>query len=195
VLRQQELNPVGEFVAVFSSWEVLYHHVSTIAETHGYRVTKRRSSAYRDGKAGRFDLACDHGGNEYKSVATQRASHSRKTNCPWAARAVCMRSMGSQWKFIVTNGSHNHPPRAAGAPHPRNQAGAVGRDREPELPPAPFGPAPVRTGLTAAGQLRADEDPLAAEFMAGVEEAQEAERQRVGTYIAGALERIEVASM
>jgi len=191
VLRQVEMNPEGEFVAVFSSWEVLWHHVSSIADKHGYRVTKRRSSAYKDGKAGRFDLACDHGGNEYKSVATQRASHSRKTNCPWSARAVCLRSMGSQWKFVVVNGSHNHPPRDPNAPAggagPRNQPGARERD------PPPVGAAPVATGRTAAGQLRADEDADAADFMASVEEAQERERRRVGTYTAEALERIERA--
>lgn len=151
---------------------MLFHHISTIAQQQGYKVTKRRSCAYKDGKPNRFDLACDHGGASYRSIAVQRAAHSRKTACPWKARATCMQSLGGQWKFVVTCGSHNHPPNDPNEPPGVKERRAYRYQlKKAELAKTRPPPEPLRLGVLPAGQARAASDPRAQGFMASVQEA------------------------
>lgn len=171
----------GEFVALFSSWEVLFHHVSTIAKQQGYKVVKRRSSAYRDGQAGRYDLTCDRGGSEYKNTAVLRRAHTKKTSCPWKARATRMMTLGGQWKFVVSNGHHNHPPRDPNAP--------PARYRKKPTQPLPE----LQTGVMELGQTLRAEDEVAQTFMTQLETAQDREREKNGQSIADSLQRISVA--
>ncbi len=70
----------AEFVAAFSSWDVLWHHITSIMRQQGYMVVKRRATAYKQGKPGRYDLACDRSGKPV-SMAKVRSSSSRKTDC------------------------------------------------------------------------------------------------------------------
>ena len=148
------LPPQGEFVALFSSWDLLYKNVVMITQAQGYRLSKRRTTAFPDGKPMRVDLVCDHGGSKYKCIATQRRGHTRKTDCPWKAHASYMKTLGGQWKFVVTNGSHNHPPRDLNAKKPA---------KAPK--PAPI----LRTGIQPVGMARAATDPTAQGFMNAVQ--------------------------
>ncbi|KHN94078.1 uncharacterized protein MAM_08087 [Metarhizium album ARSEF 1941] len=36
----------------------------------------------------RCDLVCSRGGRSYKSTATKQKAHTKKTGCPWKAKAV-----------------------------------------------------------------------------------------------------------
>ncbi len=68
-------------MASFSSWDVLWHHINTITREQGHAIVKKRATAYKQGKPGRYDLGCDRGGQR-RSVAKVRSSSSRKIDCP-----------------------------------------------------------------------------------------------------------------
>ncbi|KAL6364123.1 hypothetical protein LRP88_02039 [Fusarium phalaenopsidis] len=98
---------------VFSTYDDLMAAVQRVAKGQGYRIVKLRASNYCRGKPTRYDLVCDCGGVKYNSTAKKRNPSTRKTDCPFRAKAVRRADYGYRWHFTVQTGDHNHTPRNA----------------------------------------------------------------------------------
>lgn len=92
------------------SFEGLFHLINVQAKEQSYSIIKRRPSNYKDGVPRRYDLACVAGGVVKASTSTgQRRATSKKTHCPWKAKAVRSKT-GPRWFFELQDGAHNHGP-------------------------------------------------------------------------------------
>ncbi|EFY89351.1 hypothetical protein MAC_04537 [Metarhizium acridum CQMa 102] len=106
---------------IFNTYEDLMFDLNRRMESEGYKIVKARSHRNKIGGgdvAGneivRCDLVCDRGGRPYKSTATKHKTHTKKTGCPWKAKAVNRKSVGG-WVLTVFCNEHNHE---AGTPEP-----------------------------------------------------------------------------
>ncbi|KAF1729742.1 hypothetical protein CRV24_010281 [Beauveria bassiana] len=86
---------------VYSSYEDLIENLNERMEKEGYKIVKSRSHRAYVGGADvpnngiiRCDLVCNRGGRAYKSEATQRKTTTKKTGCPWKAKAVHRKTLG-----------------------------------------------------------------------------------------------------
>lgn len=106
---------------VFAAYEDLFANLQDRMEKEGYKVVKARSHRARLGGADvpgndiiRIDLVCDRGGRPYKCQATKHKTSTKKTDCPWKAKAVNRKSAGG-WVLTIVCDQHNHQP---GTPEP-----------------------------------------------------------------------------
>ncbi|TWU72910.1 hypothetical protein ED733_004624 [Metarhizium rileyi] len=107
--------------SLFSTYEDLMLDLNRRMEGNGYKIVKARSHRNKIGGSDvvgneivRCDLVCDRGGRPYKSTATKHKTHTKKTGCPWKAKAVNRKSVGG-WVLTVFCDEHNHE---AGTPEP-----------------------------------------------------------------------------
>jgi hypothetical protein len=106
---------------VFSTYDELIKDLNGRMEKEGYKIVKARSHRSRMGGADipgndivRCDLVCDRGGRPYKCMATKHKTTTKKTDCPWKAKAVNRKSIGG-WVLTISCDQHNHAP---GTPEP-----------------------------------------------------------------------------
>ncbi len=109
---------------IFSSSEALIANLNERMEKEGYKIVKSRSHRAYVGGADvpgnhtiRCDLVCDRGGRPYKSVATKHKTSTKKTGCPWKAKAVHRKAAGG-WVLTVVCDQHNHEPGTPEPPSP-----------------------------------------------------------------------------
>ena len=105
----------------FSSLDDLLAELHQRMEKDGYKIVKSRSHRGRIGGADlpgneivRCDLVCDRGGRPYKCTATKHKTSTKKTDCPWKAKAVHRKTAGG-WVLTIICDQHNHEP---GTPEP-----------------------------------------------------------------------------
>lgn len=110
---------------VYKTYEDLFADLSLRMQSDGYKVVKARSHRGKIGGADvpgnemvRCDLVCDRGGRPYKCLATKHKTSTKKTDCPWKAKAVNRKMMGG-WVLTVICDQHNHEP---GTPEPPSPA-------------------------------------------------------------------------
>jgi hypothetical protein len=120
----------------FLTLEDLMRDLSQRMEKGGYKVVKARSHRGRLGGADtpgndivRCDLACKRGGRPYRCMATKLKTTTKKTNCPWKAKAVHRKS-ASAWVLTIICDEHNHDP---GTPEPLSPTGEAEGDVESEM--------------------------------------------------------------
>ena len=103
---------------VYRSYDDLYDQLHRRMAADGYKLVRERS--HRDKTKGavavppepiRVDLVCDRGGRPHQSMATRRRSSTKKTGCPWKAKAVRRKAWGG-WILTILCGDHNHEPRS-----------------------------------------------------------------------------------
>ena len=118
---------------VYESYEALIKDLNGRMEKEGYKVVKARSHRGRastDGSSNdiiRCDLVCDRGGRPYKCMATKHKTSTKKTDCPWRAKAVHRKTVGG-WVLTITCDQHNHEPGTPEPPSPE----AVQEEEEEE---------------------------------------------------------------
>lgn len=107
--------------AIYSSYEELMQNLNDRVSKEGYKIVKARSHRGRTGGAElpgnemvRCDLVCDRGGRPYKCMATKHKTTTKKTGCPWKAKAVHRKTVGG-WVLTISCDQHNHEP---GTPEP-----------------------------------------------------------------------------
>ncbi|CRK38914.1 hypothetical protein BN1708_007893, partial [Verticillium longisporum] len=130
----------------FPTFDDLFKDLKATMQKDGYKVVKSRT--HRNKVAGNYekgsevvrcDLVCDRGGQPYKCTATQLKTTTKKTNCPWRAKAVNRKTLGA-WVLTVICDQHNHEPRTPEPPSDEEEADAdgdaeiVNPDEEPEAP-------------------------------------------------------------
>ncbi|KAH6707328.1 hypothetical protein EV126DRAFT_357012 [Verticillium dahliae] len=130
----------------FPTFDDLFKDLMATMQKDGYKVVKSRT--HRNKVAGNYekgsevvrcDLVCDRGGQPYKCTATQLKTTTKKTNCPWRAKAVNRKTLGA-WVLTVICDQHNHEPRTPEPPSDEEEADAdgdaeiVNPDEEPEAP-------------------------------------------------------------
>ncbi|KAF4810215.1 hypothetical protein CGCSCA5_v010824 [Colletotrichum siamense] len=116
----------------YTSFEELFAALKARMQKDGYKVVKSRThrnkvgGTYEKGsEVVRCDLVCDRGGQPYKCTATQLKTTTKKTNCPWKAKAVNRKTMGA-WLLTVICDEHNHEPRTPDPPTDEEDADAEG---------------------------------------------------------------------
>ncbi|ATY63607.1 hypothetical protein CCM_06846 [Cordyceps militaris CM01] len=109
---------------VFDTYDNLVDNLNERMVKDGYKIVKSRSHRARvvgpDGPSMemiRADLVCDRGGRPYKSVATERKTSTKKTGCPWKAKAVKRKTVGG-WVLTMVCDEHNHEPGTPEPPSP-----------------------------------------------------------------------------
>ncbi|KAG6002885.1 hypothetical protein E4U21_002707 [Claviceps maximensis] len=105
---------------IFNSYEDLILHLNKFMERQGFKIVKTRSHRRKPGgdapgnEIVRCDLVCDRGGRAYKCLATKHKTKTKKTDCPWKAKAVNQKGAGG-WVLTILCDQHNHE---AGTPEP-----------------------------------------------------------------------------
>ncbi|KAG5986243.1 hypothetical protein E4U54_005530 [Claviceps lovelessii] len=105
---------------IFNSYEDLILHLNKFMERQGFKIVKTRSHRRKPGgdapgnEIVRCDLVCDRGGRAYKCLATKHKTKTKKTDCPWKAKAVHQKGAGG-WVLTILCDQHNHE---AGTPEP-----------------------------------------------------------------------------
>ncbi|KAJ6781287.1 hypothetical protein PWT90_05046 [Aphanocladium album] len=114
---------------IYSSYEDLIENLNERMEKEGYKIVKARSHRSRMGGADvpnndivRCDLVCDRGGRPYKCMATKHKTTTKKTDCPWKAKAVNRKAVGG-WVLTVLCDQHNHEPGTPEPPSPEHSDG------------------------------------------------------------------------
>ena len=120
---------------VYKTYEELFSDLSARMQSEGYKVVKARSHRGKIGGSDvpgnemvRCDLVCDRGGRPYKCLATKHKTSTKKTDCPWKAKAVNRKMMGG-WVLTVICDQHNHEP---GTPEPPDIEGVSAPEVEGE---------------------------------------------------------------
>lgn len=113
---------------VFATYEEMFNDLNHRMLKDGYKIVKSRSHRVRvngtsvpGSQMTRVDLVCHRGGRPYKSNATKHKTSTKKTNCPWMAKAVWRRQFAG-WMLTVVCDQHNHEP---GTPEPDTDAESV----------------------------------------------------------------------
>ncbi|OAA76794.1 Transcription factor, FAR1-related protein [Akanthomyces lecanii RCEF 1005] len=121
---------------IFSSSESLIANLNERMEKEGYKIVKSRSHRAYIGGAEvpgndtvRCDLVCDRGGRPYKSVATKHKTSTKKTGCPWKAKAVHRKAAGG-WVLTVVCDQHNHEPGTPEPPSPEQSDNEEGDEED-----------------------------------------------------------------
>ncbi|KAG5947519.1 hypothetical protein E4U53_006415 [Claviceps sorghi] len=105
---------------IFNTYEDLILHLNKYMERQGFKIVKTRSHRRKPGgdapgnEIVRCDLVCDRGGRAYKCLATKHKTKTKKTDCPWKAKAVHQKGAGG-WVLTILCDQHNHE---AGTPEP-----------------------------------------------------------------------------
>jgi hypothetical protein len=120
ILEAVSIPPVG----VYQSYEDLFSDLSTRMRNNGYKIVKARSHRGKIGGGDapgneivRCDLVCDRGGRPYKCLATKHKTTTKKTDCPWKAKAVHRKMMGG-WILTILCDQHNHEASTPEPPSP-----------------------------------------------------------------------------
>ncbi|KEY69268.1 hypothetical protein S7711_01719 [Stachybotrys chartarum IBT 7711] len=128
----------------WSTYEELIADLNDRMSKDGYKVVKSRSHRSRIGGAAvpgnmmiRADLVCDRGGRPYECKATKHKTSTKKTGCPWNAKAVYRKAING-WVLTITCDQHNHEP---GTPEPPTPS-AHSEDEEVVEEEAEEGPRP-----------------------------------------------------
>ncbi|KAK2592400.1 hypothetical protein QQS21_009919 [Conoideocrella luteorostrata] len=99
----------------FNSFEDLMLDLNKRMGKEGYKIVKIRSHRSKPGgnvpgnEIVRCDLVCNRGGRTYECKATKNNSKTKKTDCPWKAKAVNRKAAGG-WVCTIICDEHNHPP-------------------------------------------------------------------------------------
>ncbi|KAF6841048.1 hypothetical protein CMUS01_03647 [Colletotrichum musicola] len=116
----------------YTSFEELFAALKARMQKDGYKVVKSRThrnkvgGTYEKGsEVVRCDLVCDRGGQPYKCTATQLKTTTKKTDCPWKAKAVNRKTMGA-WLLTIICDEHNHEPRTPDPPTDEEDVDAEG---------------------------------------------------------------------
>lgn len=118
---------------IYTSCEDLMRDLNNRTEKQGYKIVKARSHRSKPGgPIMRCDLVCERGGRPYRCQATKHKTTTKKTNCPWKAKAVDRKSVGG-WVLTVICDSHNHEPGTPEPPTP-SEGSEVGDNEEEEVP-------------------------------------------------------------
>ncbi|TDZ13868.1 hypothetical protein Cob_v013020 [Colletotrichum orbiculare MAFF 240422] len=127
----------------YSTFEELFAALKVRMQKDGYKVVKSRThrnkvgGTYEKGsEVVRCDLVCDRGGQPYKCTATQLKTTTKKTDCPWKAKAVNRKTMGA-WLLTIICDEHNHEPRTPDPPTDEEDADAEGDADVQETPALP----------------------------------------------------------
>lgn len=100
---------------VYATLEELMNDLNARTQKEGYKVVKARSHRSKPGAPiMRADLCCERGGRPYKCAATKHKTSTKKTDCPWKAKAVDRKTVGG-WLLTIMCDQHNHEP---GTPEP-----------------------------------------------------------------------------
>ena len=121
---------------IYNTYEDLFRDLSERVGKDGYKIVKARSHRSRiNGQLGadmvRCDLVCDRGGRPYKSMATKHKTTTKKTGCPWNAKAVHRKTIGG-WVLTIACDQHNHEPGTPEPPTPSDVSEAEDNDNDPE---------------------------------------------------------------
>ncbi|RDA95929.1 hypothetical protein CP533_5899 [Ophiocordyceps camponoti-saundersi (nom. inval.)] len=134
---------------VYETCEDLMRDLNSRAEKEGYKVVKARSDRSKPGgPIIRADLVCERGGRPYRCQATKHKTSTKKTNCPWKAKAVDRKMLGG-WVLTIICDHHNHEPGTPEPPTP-SEASDAGED-EPVVPEGPKPDDETATALQVAG--------------------------------------------
>ncbi|RDA83925.1 hypothetical protein CP532_3652 [Ophiocordyceps camponoti-leonardi (nom. inval.)] len=134
---------------IYPSCDDLMRDLNSRAEKEGYKIVKARSDRSKPGgPIIRADLVCERGGRPYRCQATKHKTSTKKTNCPWKAKAVDRKSLGG-WVLTVICDHHNHEPGTPEPPTP-SEASEVGED-EPVIPEGPKPDDETAMALQVAG--------------------------------------------
>ena len=137
ILSAQEQGSEGP---TYKTFEELFAELKTRMSNEGYKVVKSRTHRNKTGgqyeKGGemvRCDLVCDRGGQPYKCQATRLKTSTKKTDCPWRAKAVNRKTLGA-WVLTVLCDQHNHEPRTPEPPSDAEHEADpdVEADKEPQ---------------------------------------------------------------
>ncbi|ODA77768.1 hypothetical protein RJ55_06370 [Drechmeria coniospora] len=133
---------------VYSTLDDLMQELSNRTQREGYKVVKARSHRGRPGAPTmRVDLCCERGGRPYRCSATKHKTSTKKTDCPWKAKAVDRKMVGG-WVLTIICDQHNHEP---GTPEPATPSDATGADDELEDEDGPPPDAESQAALQVAG--------------------------------------------
>lgn len=123
---------------IFPTYEELMRELNERMEKDGYKIVKSRSHRSRQGGAEvpgndivRCDLVCDRGGRPYKCMATKHKTSTKKTDCPWKAKAVHRKTIGG-WVLTISCDQHNHEPGTPEPPTPTEASENEDNDVEVE---------------------------------------------------------------
>ena len=107
----------------FEALDSLLSFVNASAKQQGYAIVKQRSTNYKDGVPRRVDLVCEFGGTPkpHRGTGLRNAS-TRKTECPWKAKALLRAGTDpKRWFFELQDAAHNHEPSAHPSVHPTHR--------------------------------------------------------------------------
>ncbi|KAH7312575.1 hypothetical protein B0I35DRAFT_437318 [Stachybotrys elegans] len=143
---------------LYESYDELIAELSGRMEKDGYKVVKNRSHravvpgiSDNDKMLIRCDLVCDRGGAPYKCQAKKLKTSTKKTNCPWSARAQYRKQVNG-WTLAIICDQHNHEP---GTPEPPTLSEKGDDEDEDEVPPEVEGQQDgPRTDPETAGALQ-----------------------------------------
>ncbi|KAK5988466.1 hypothetical protein PT974_09949 [Cladobotryum mycophilum] len=142
---------------IFNSYEDLMKELNGRMEKEGYKIVKARSHRSRMGGADvpgneivRCDLVCDRGGRPYKCMATKHKTTTKKTDCPWKAKAVNRKTIGG-WVLTISCDQHNHAPGTPEPPTPSEGSDDEGNDLEDQPDDGPRLDTETSTALQLAG--------------------------------------------
>ena len=133
---------------IYGTYEELITELNNRVSKDGYKIVKSRSHRGRVGGAGvpnnemvRCDLVCDRGGRPYKCMATKHKTHTKKTDCPWRAKAVHRKTIGG-WVLTITCDQHNHEPGTPDPPSPAAPGSEIEDNDESVLDASKLRPIP-----------------------------------------------------
>jgi hypothetical protein len=137
---------------VYKTYEDLAKDLNNRMEKEGYKIVKARSHRNRgaadnipENRIVRCDLVCDRGGRPYKCMATKHKTSTKKTNCPWSAKAVFRKAIQG-WILTILCDQHNHEP---GTPEPPTPSEGSVVDEEEDADEEEEGPRPDADTLAA----------------------------------------------
>ncbi|RCI14629.1 hypothetical protein L249_6974 [Ophiocordyceps polyrhachis-furcata BCC 54312] len=134
---------------IYASCEDLMRDLNSRAEKEGYKIVKARSDRSKPGgPIIRADLVCERGGRPYRCQATKHKTSTKKTNCPWKAKAVDRKMLGG-WVLTIICDHHNHEPGTPEPPTP-SEASEAGEE-EPVIPEGPKPDDETAMALQVAG--------------------------------------------
>ncbi|KAF4594865.1 Transcription factor, FAR1-related protein [Ophiocordyceps camponoti-floridani] len=135
---------------VYASCEDLMRDLNSRAEKEGYKIVKARSDRSRPGgPIIRADLVCERGGRPYRCQATKHKTSTKKTNCPWKAKAVDRKLLGG-WVLTIICDHHNHEPGTPEPPTP-SEGSDVGEEETTVRPEGPRPDDETAVALQVAG--------------------------------------------
>ncbi|KAJ6445132.1 transcription factor, FAR1-related protein [Purpureocillium lavendulum] len=136
---------------VYASLDDLLGDLTSRAQKEGYKIVKLRSHRSKPGESVmRVDLCCERGGQPYKSIATKHKTSTKKTDCPWKAKAVDRKTVGG-WVLTVICDQHNHEPGTPEPPTPEQGSEAEDNDAGEGTPDGPQPDPETAAALQVAG--------------------------------------------